>query len=141
MAYLLVALRPTPADLQKLVLLDYAIVYSGDLGGPPSLHTPVPFRGGEMLTRRELIQNGLYLMSTKGLVHAHLSEDGVMFEAGPNAIPLVGALQSAYFRELQARCDWAAATFGDIDSLALTRRFNDLGHRWGAEVETEFRLS
>ncbi|MHB1188839.1 ABC-three component system middle component 2 [Thiobacillus sp.] len=48
MAYLLSALAPGGADLQKLVLLDYAIVYSGDLGGPSSLHTPVPYRGAEL---------------------------------------------------------------------------------------------
>lgn len=34
MVYLLFALRPNGADLQKLVLLDYAIVYSHDVGGP-----------------------------------------------------------------------------------------------------------
>lgn len=32
MVYLLFALRPTGADLQKLVLLDYAIIYSKDVG-------------------------------------------------------------------------------------------------------------
>ena len=37
MVYLLNSLQPTGADLQKLVLLDYAIVYSHDLDGPPSL--------------------------------------------------------------------------------------------------------
>lgn len=31
MVYLLFALRPTGADLQKLVLLDYAIIYSKDV--------------------------------------------------------------------------------------------------------------
>lgn len=45
MVYLLNSLHPAGADLQKLVLLDYAIVYSNDLGGPPSLHTPVPYSG------------------------------------------------------------------------------------------------
>lgn len=36
MVYLLFALRPGGADLQKLVLLDYAIVYSEDVGGLPA---------------------------------------------------------------------------------------------------------
>jgi hypothetical protein len=136
MVYLLYALRPRVADLQKLVLLDYAAIYSGDLNGPPSLHTPVPFRAGEMFTRRELIQQGLYLMSTKGLVHVHLIDDGVAYLAGEAAVQLVGSLQSSYFQELASRCAWAIEEFGNSDSLALTRRFNELGHRWGAEVET-----
>ena len=55
MVYLLNSLQPAGADLQMLVLLDYAIVYSDDLGGPPSLHTPVPYRGSEYMSRRDLI--------------------------------------------------------------------------------------
>lgn len=70
MVYLLQALLPYGADLQKLVLLDYAVVYSADLNGPSSLHTPIPFRGSELMSRRELIEQGLYLMSTRGLVTA-----------------------------------------------------------------------
>ncbi|MFY1959003.1 ABC-three component system middle component 2 [Achromobacter xylosoxidans] len=59
MVYLLQALAPYGADLQKLVLLDYAIVYSEDLDGPSSLHTPIPYRGTELMSRRELIEQGL----------------------------------------------------------------------------------
>src|SRR5688500_11725833 len=81
MVYLLCALRPLTADLQKLVLLDYAIVYSSDIGGPPSLHTPVPYRGGELLSRRDLIEQGLYLMSTRGLVDATVDESGIEYRA------------------------------------------------------------
>lgn len=36
MVYLLNSLQPAGADLQKLVLLDYAVVYSDDLGGLPA---------------------------------------------------------------------------------------------------------
>src|SRR5688572_15522249 len=97
MVYLLRALGPSGADLQKLVLLDYAVVYSGDLGGPLSLHTPVPYRGAELMSRRELIENGLYLMSTRGLVGARLADDGITYEAGPTSLALVGSLTSRYF--------------------------------------------
>ncbi|WP_368840580.1 ABC-three component system middle component 2 [Pseudomonas guariconensis] len=47
MVYLLQALMPHGADLQKLVLLDYAIVYSADLNGPSSLHTRVSVTRGD----------------------------------------------------------------------------------------------
>jgi len=136
MVYVLCALRPKGADLQKLVLLDYAIVYSGDIDGPPSLHTPVPFRGGELLSRRSLIEKGLYLMSTRGLVDATVDQSGITYHGGPAALALVGSLSSPYFRALDNRCRWAAQRFGDADSLSLTKQFSDLGHRWGAELES-----
>ena len=135
MVFLLYSLRPTGADLQKLVLLDYAIVYSGDLDGPPSLHTPVPFRGGELLSRRALIEQGLHLMITRGIVEARLDEEGITYLAGKDSFSLVGSLASPYFRQLEERCNWAAKHFSSISSIELTSLFSDMGHRWGAELE------
>lgn len=135
MVYLLNSLQPAGADLQKLVLLDYAIVYSDDLGGPPSLHTPVPYRGSEYLSRRELIAQGLYLMSTRGLVDVAMDETGIEYFAGDSARAMVGALTSAYLRELEGRCRWAAATFATLSSRDMTERFAQQGHLWGAEFE------
>jgi hypothetical protein len=135
MVYLLNSLQPVGADLQKLVLLDYAIVYSDDLDGPPSLHTPVPYRGSEYLSRRDLIAQGLYLMSTRGLVAVAMDESGITYFAGDTARSMVGALTSPYLRELEGRCHWAAATFATLSSREMTERFAQQGHLWGAEFE------
>lgn len=138
MVYLLSAIGSGGADIQKLVLLDYAILYSLDLGGPKSLHTPVPYRGTEVMSRRELIQQGLYLMSTRGLVGARIDETGITYVAGPSARTMTGALTSVYFLELEQRCQWAAKEFASTDSAALTSTFAENGHRWGAEVEARW---
>ncbi|VWD54316.1 putative threonine efflux protein [Burkholderia lata] len=135
MVYLLSALRPAGVDLQKLILLDYAVVYSGDLGGPESLHTPVPYRGSELLSRRTLIEQGLHLMSTRGLVNARMDEEGITYIAGPTALSLVGSVTAPYFMRLHQRCEWAVRRFGQTGTDALTREFTEQGHRWGAELE------
>ena len=45
---LLAESHPKPLDIQRLVILDYLLVHSGDLeGGPESLHPPSPLRAGE----------------------------------------------------------------------------------------------
>lgn len=138
MVYLLNSLQPAGADLQKLVLLDYAIVYSDDLGGPPSLHTPVPYRGSEYMSRRDLIAQSLHLMSTRGLVAVSMDETGITFFAGDRARSMVGALTSPYLRELEDRCCWAAITFSTLSSKDMTERFAQQGHLWGAEFEGAF---
>ncbi|WP_407973333.1 ABC-three component system middle component 2 (plasmid) [Burkholderia pyrrocinia] len=135
MVYLLSALRPAGADLQKLILLDYAVVYSADLGGPESLHTPVPYRGSELLSRRALIEQGLHLMSSRGLIAAQMDDEGITYIAGPAALSLVGSVTAPYFMRLYQRCQWVASRFGKTDSTALTREFTEQGHRWGAELE------
>jgi hypothetical protein len=136
MVYLLQSLDPSGADLQKLVLLDYAVVYSADLNGPTSLHTPIPFRGAELLSRRELIEQGLYLMSTRGLVAASWDEDGITYRAGEASRAMTSSLTSDYLRKLEARCEWVAEHFGNADSAELTEQFAGSGHLWGAELET-----
>ncbi|WP_175748870.1 ABC-three component system middle component 2 [Burkholderia pyrrocinia] len=136
MVYLLFALRPGGADLQKLVLLDYAIVYSEDLGGPESLHTPVPYRNAELFSRRERIEQGLYLMSTRGLIDVVLDESGMTYVAGTSSFTLVGSLSSKYWRDLQKRCVWVAERFGSVSTNDLLNLFADSGHLWGAELET-----
>jgi hypothetical protein len=136
MVYLLQSLAPHGADLQKLVLLDYAIVYSADLNGPTSLHTPVPFRGAELLSRRELIEQGLYLMSTRDLVTASWNDDGITYHVGEASRSMTTSLTSDYLRKLEIRCDWVAEHFGSIDSAALTKQFAESGHLWGAELES-----
>ena len=136
MVYLLSALRPGGADLQKLVLLDYVIVYSQDVGGPPSLHTPVPYRNGELFSRRERIEQGLYLMSTRGLVDVVLDDRGLTYVAGSSSFTMVGSLSSKYWRDLHERCIWVAEQFGQDSSSKLLNLFAESGHLWGAELET-----
>lgn len=134
MVYLLFALRPTGADLQKLVLLDYAIIYSKDVG-PSSLHTPVPYRNAELFSRRERIEQGLYLMSTRGLIDVVLDDRGMTYVAGESSFTMVGSLSSKYWRDLQERCVWAAERFGRASSNELLSLFGENGHLWGAELE------
>ena len=49
-------LRPSAADLAEMVLFDYVVVHTADLGGPASLHAELPGRKGELLVRRRLIE-------------------------------------------------------------------------------------
>lgn len=121
MVYLLNSLQPAGADLQKLVLLDYAVVYSAELGGPPSLHTPVPYCGSEYLSRRDLIAQGLYLMSTRGLVNIEMGETGITYFAGDSARAMVCAVSAPYLGELERCSQWAASAF----VLARSGRSND----------------
>jgi hypothetical protein len=108
--------------------------------GPPSLHTPVPFRGSELLSRRTLIEQGLYIMSTRGLVDANVDEKGIEYFPGPAALSLVGSLGSKYFLALEERCKWAARTFTSRSTPELMADFAQRGHLWGAELEAAVML-
>ncbi|MFT7198249.1 MAG: hypothetical protein ACI83W_002626 [Marinoscillum sp.] len=136
MVYLLTNLFPRGADLQKLILLDYAAIYSGDFGGPNSLHTPVPYRNAELYGRRNTVRSGLKLMATKRLVDVHLGDDGITYFAGDNARALVDSLGAPYLFDLAERCNWVTSIYGDVETIELTDKFHELGSRWEAEMDS-----
>ena len=133
MVYLLMALYPRKVDLQRLVYLDYAAIYSADLGGPESLHTPVPLRGGEYTSRREVIEEGLYLMAQRSFVDVEAGPSGITYHLGENGPALIGLIGGEYARELNKCCHWVASELGDLDDQALERLFGVRGYLWGAE--------
>lgn len=135
MVFLLQYLRPLAVDLQKLIMLDYALVYSADLNGPESLHTPVPHRSNEIYTRRDLIQQGLHLMSTKGLVNAAFTQAGIVYRCGDRARSMVQGLSAPYFQSLRERAQWVIGEYGQWTSEELSVMFAQRGARWGAEIE------
>lgn len=133
MVYLLMALYPRKVDLQRLVYFDYAAIYSADLSGPESLHTPVPLRGGEYSSRREIIEEGLYLMAKRSFVNVIADSNGISFQLGDNGPALIGLIGGDYSRELIKRCQWVALELGDKEDKTLEETFGVHGILWGAE--------
>lgn len=132
---ILEAAHPESCDLHRLVELDYLVVHSGDAGGPASLHAALPMRAGELLVRREIIQKGLMLMTSRGLVERLTGPGGISYRAGEAAGPYMKALSAPYSVELRARALWAIAAFGHLSTdaiRAITHRFFE---RWTSEFQ------
>lgn len=133
MVFLLAALYPRTVDLQRLVYFDYATIYSADLGGPESLHTPVPLRGTEYATRRAVIEEGLYLMASRSFIEVSADATGIAYGLGENGPALVEILGGEYAKQLSARCKWVADTFAPVTDKELENMFVQRGILWGAE--------
>lgn len=124
---------PRTLDLQQLLFLDYAAIYSGDLGGPESLHTPVPLRGAEYTTRRSIIEQGLYMMSIRRFIDVKFGDSGIEYQAGENASAILGIIGGNYSNKLKERCLWVADQLGYKSAVELQKIFAHEGHRWGVE--------
>src|ERR1035438_1081158 len=68
---------PDQLDLQRLLEFDYILVHTKDVDGPPSIHPALPLRSGELLVRRQLIERGLMLMMSGGLVGRYATPNGL----------------------------------------------------------------
>ncbi|NNM43756.1 MAG: threonine transporter RhtB [Chlamydiae bacterium] len=142
MVYLLMALHPLKVDLQRLIYFDYAAIYSADLGGPESLHTPVPLRGGEYASRRDVIEKGLYLMASRSFIDVQADATGITYCLGEHGPSLVGLISGEYSKELFRRCNWVANELSNKSEKELEQIFGVNGMLWGAEfVATKSKVS
>jgi hypothetical protein len=132
---ILVAAYPASLDLQRLVELDYLVVHSGDAGGPESLHAPLPLRAGELLVRRGLIETGLLLMVSRGLIQRNPVNDGIYYVATETAAPFLSSLTAQYSKRLIERADWAAERFNGVPTQEIRRITHRFFERWSSEFE------
>lgn len=134
---LLVEAHPRQFDLQRLLILDYLLVHSGDAGGPPSLHPATPLRSGALLVRRDLIERGLRLMCGRGLVNQGFSSEGILYQAGDLACSYLDCLTARYTRSLRQRAGWVVTSFADKPEDELRQFVKSNVDRWGGEFQLE----
>lgn len=125
---------PRELELQRLIYLDYALVHSEDFeDGPQSLHPATPSRSAEYLSRREVLEEGLLLMCSKGLVTVVPTSAGLRYKGSEQARPFVDSLTSSYFDAMRHRARWAATTFGKLPLGELSAYFSERAGKWGSE--------
>lgn len=129
---------PAPYSFQRLVVSDYLIVHSDDFpDGPPGLHPKTPHRGGELLVRRAVLEQGLILYQSRGLLERHYTATGVMFAATERTAGFLDALSSSYAAQLRERAAWLVSIFADVSDGELLKIVNSQVGEWGAEFAME----
>jgi hypothetical protein len=103
---ILTACYPDRLSLHRLVVLDHLIVHTGDFDGPPSMHPDDRSRAAEVFVRRRLVESGLALMETRGLITRSATPEGFRFQAGDEAGSFVDLLTTPYSKALKERADW-----------------------------------
>lgn len=132
---ILVAAYPEAHDLHRLVQYDYLSVHSEDAGGPPSLHPPLPLRSNELLVRRNLVERGVLLMASAGLVRRVSHLLGFLYGADDAAGPFIANLQAEYLTGVKERAQWVVDTFDHLTAEELNRVTNHLFEAWTTEFQ------
>ncbi len=126
---------PATLDLQRILEFDYLMVHSGDVGGPPSLHPALPLRSGELLVRRQLIERGLLLMMSRGLIERLAAESGLSYQADDTAGPFLDALSADYLNDLKQRAEWVISTFGQMSDADIRKALSKVYDQWTREFQ------
>lgn len=126
---------PAGLDLNDLVLLDHGLLHSADLGGPESLHPPLPIRAGELGMKRRTIEQGLEVMIRAGLAEISAGQAGIRFVASERAYGFVNLLASEYAGTLRSRATWVIGHFGDLSEISLRSEMRSIFDQWSEEFE------
>lgn len=132
---LLATAYPVQFDLQRLLEYDYMMVHTGDVDGPPSIHPALPLRSGELLVRRQLIERGLMLMISRGLVSRHATQNGFMYQAEDDAGPFLDALTAEYLDDLKNRAEWVVDRFRDMSDQEIRFMLTRVYDQWSREFQ------
>lgn len=129
---------PAGCSLQRLVVFDYLLVHSDDVpGGPTGLHPQTPYRGGEILVRRGVLQEGLLLYQSRGLIERRYENGGVFFAATDRSAGFLDALRTQYVTGLRERASWVVESFGQLSDADLEMMVREQIGKWGTEFAME----
>lgn len=132
---LLAEAYPSSLDLNQLVLLDHGLLHSEDLGGPTSLHPPVPIRSSELGVKRHQLTLGLEVLTRVGLAEMGALSGGIHFIAADGAHPFLSLLETPYARALAERASWVVDRFGGLSDTDIREAIRDVSGRWAEEFE------
>ncbi|WP_198577295.1 ABC-three component system middle component 2 [Caulobacter hibisci] len=134
--FVLDAAEGRACDLQRLIAYDYLLVHSGDVEeGPHSLHPAVPFRGGEMLVKRDVLRAGLDQMFSRELLEKHLNSAGISYCRGELTKAFLDLLSNDYAQALRCRAHWVIERFGALEDADLASFMESNIGQWGAEFD------
>jgi hypothetical protein len=127
---------PRHFDLQRLVVFDHLVVHTGDLGGPASLHPNLPMHSAELLVRRELVERGVMLMISRGLIDRVIDENGFGYRASEFASIFLESLTSEYLTELGKRAQWVSENFADRADTEIKNLTEGVFDKWIEQFTT-----
>jgi hypothetical protein len=126
---------PVQLDLQRILEFDYILVHTGDVDGPPSIHPALPLRSGELLVRRQLIERGLMLMISRGLVGRNATNSGFTYYAQDPAGPFLDALTAEYLGDLKDRAVWVVDRFSEMSDHDIRTMLTQIYDQWSREFQ------
>jgi hypothetical protein len=111
---LLNAFFPRSFDLETLSCLDYMCVHTGDFDeSMQSLHPENPYRTGELYVRRNIIEEGVALFISKGLIEVLYDSSGIEYIASDDAASFLDTISSSYSLGLIERAQWISEQLQD----------------------------
>ena len=120
-------------SIDELMIYDYLTLNSYDVGGPASLHAPVPNRGVQVFSKKNLIKESISFLLSKELVVINNNENGIFYAINNNGMLLLEYFESDYYKKLLFKIRWVNSEFGMTSRKELDQFVKSNISEWGAE--------
>lgn len=131
-------IAPNSVDIQRLIYFDYLTIHSGDIeNGPKSLHAATPHRTGEIIVRRNILQEGINLMASKGLITMVFSSEGISYKNSDISLNFLNYFDSTYYTKLKENSKWVINKFSSYSNEELNLYIKKHLDIWGGEFYYE----
>lgn len=131
-------LSPELLDLNRLVIYDYLVTHTKDVDEEmESLHPSVPYRSGEIIIKRKVMQDGINLMYSRELLDIVYTKNGVFFKANDLSEFFINYFDSSYAREIKNYSQWLHEKFSHYSDKELNDYISDNVSKWGSEFTKE----
>ena len=130
---LLSKMNNNSSTINRLMIFDYLSLNTYDLGGPASLHAPVPNRGVQLYSRKLIIENSVKYLISKDLLQIKPSKNGLEYELARNGNVFLSYFESKYFNNLRMRIQWTLDEYGNLNKEELQLFIKNNLSKWGEE--------
>jgi hypothetical protein len=100
------------------------------------MHPKDRSRAAELLVRRGLVNSGLALMQTRGLVSRVVTPVGFRYRAGEEAGSFLDLLASTYVKALKERAAWLIDRIHPMTDEALSQLVQSRMDEWEPEFQS-----
>ena len=117
---LILSALDSKTSLDDLVMLDYALLYSEEFGGPENLHPALPNHVAEIAHRREFMPGAISLLLKRGLIDLIIEKSGHYYKGNKDTLDFVSCLQSSYYKKSWIRLNWLSGNKYKVVKTKIT---------------------
>lgn len=127
-----------PLDIEEITTYDYLLLHLGDVNDKiKSLHPDNPFHGIELYSKRNIIQDSITLLVSKGLLLCDYNLNGIAYKPTEIGADFLEYFESSYFHKLKKNADFINSKFIDMKASDIKNYINQNYEEWKDKFEFE----
>lgn len=124
---------------QRIMYYDYFILHLNDIDNTfISLHPDNPNHSSEIAVRRVIINKGLTLMISKGLLDIKYTRTGIYYQKNEITDPFLNLFSNGYVEHMKKNIAVVKGKFSNYSDAQIYRYINKYIGSWTGEFEKEY---